>query len=310
METTFVFPDVGFGTAALGDVHGNYSSTNSPSDHVAVVREMLRYRPCVLDTSRNYGDGRSEAAVGLAIEQMGGLPAEAYLSTKVDRNENNHIGKERVRQSLRTSLDTLRVDRVDVLFLHDPEYVSCVNRETVLNDAMEELRSVRDAGLSRFIGIASGDVALIERLLEGGDIDVILVHNRFTLINRQAQNLFQLCQSRGIRVFNAAPFAGGALAKGSNAQRYVYQSVRPDIAQQIAEVESLGARYSVPVGALALQFSLRSPLVDSTVVGASSVQQVRAIQDWLAVRVPEECWAELNSLVAFSTQDPEAQRWG
>ena len=56
--------------------------------------------------------------------------------------------------------------------------------------------------------------------------DVMINHNRFTLLNRQADKLFDLAKKKGIKIFNAAPFCGGILAKGTKeTNRLVYQEV-------------------------------------------------------------------------------------
>ncbi len=302
-------PRLGFGTAALGDQQGNYSGPTSGDNDIATVLEILQHLPCLVDTSRNYGDGRSEASIGAAINHLGGVPEGFYLSTKVDRDQYNKVHKKQVYKSFNASLKALRIERVDYLFLHDPEYVSCDSSYLMASECLKELQSIRDAGLCSFIGVASGDVALVRALIEAVDIDAVLVHSRFTILNRQAEALFEECQLRGIRVLNGAPFAGGALVKGIDAKQYVYQEISPAVASQIAKIDSLAEQFCVPLGALALHFSLRSDLVDCTIVGASCEQQVRQIHDWLTLRVSEECWAELDSVVKYSIGDPEAQRW-
>ena len=52
-------------------------------------------------------------------------------------------------------------------------------------------------------------------LLRDWDFDALITHNRFTLVNRNAEPMLDLAKSKGIAVLNAAPYAGGVLAKGS-----------------------------------------------------------------------------------------------
>jgi len=55
-------------------------------------------------------------------------------------------------------------------------------------------------------------------------------------------------------------------------------------------------RVGVPLAAAALQFSVRSPLVDSTVVGVSAPERVQQTLDLLAVDIPDDLWNELEAL--------------
>jgi D-threo-aldose 1-dehydrogenase len=53
-------------------------------------------------------------------------------------------------------------------------------------------------------------------------------------------------------------------------------------------------RHQVPLAAAALQFSLRSEFIDSTVVGVSSPQRIAETLDLAAVEIPDDLWAELE----------------
>ena len=91
---------------------------------------------------------------------------------------------------------------------------------------------------------------------------MVITHNRYTLVNRNAGPLIDLAVERGMAVLNAAPYAGGALAKGAEAfARYVYQEASEATLGPIGRVETICARHGVPPGAAALQFSLRDPRI-------------------------------------------------
>ena len=67
-----------------------------------------------IDTSRNYGFGRSEQRVGAVVRERGGWPKGAILSTKLDRDaeSGNRFDAAQVRRSLEASLKALGLDRV------------------------------------------------------------------------------------------------------------------------------------------------------------------------------------------------------
>ena len=62
-----------------------------------------------LDTSRNYGFGRSEERIGEVIRERGGIPQGFVISSKLDRDmETNKFDGARARRSLEESLKTLQ----------------------------------------------------------------------------------------------------------------------------------------------------------------------------------------------------------
>ena len=75
----------------------------------------------------------------------------------------------------------------------------------------------------------------------------------------------------------------------------------------IRRVEAVAARYSVPLGAAALQFSLRDKRVTSTVCGVTKPERVKETLDWARLPIPEAFWQEVASL-PFAADDPEATR--
>ena len=66
-------------------------------------------------------------------------------------------------------------------------------------------------------------------------------------------------------------------------------------------------RYSVPPGAVALQFSMRDPRITSTICGVSKPERVQQTLEWAGFPIPEALWEDLRS-VPHATDDPEATR--
>jgi D-threo-aldose 1-dehydrogenase len=262
-----------------------------------------------LDTSRNYGLGRSEERVGAVIRERGGLPDNFVVSTKLDRDmQTNRFDAARARRSLEESLQALCLDRVQLLHLHDPEHADSLAGITGPNGAIAELFRMKEEGLTEAVGLAAGRVDIMMPMLRDWDFDALITHNRFTLANRNAEEMIDLAQSRGIAVLNAAPYAGGVLAKGSESfHRYVYQEVSEDKLDPIRRIEAICARHNVPPGAAALQFSMRDTRIASTICGVSKPERVRQTLEWAAYPIPEALWEELAALT-FATDDPEATR--
>ena len=108
------------------------------------------------------------------------------------------------------------------------------------------------------VSLAMGALDIMFPILKAYPFDSLISHNRFTLLNRSAGPMFDYAQKQSIAVFNAAPYAGGVLAKGSHDMPKI--TYRPADAKQLKPIrvlEEICARHNIPLGAAALQFSLK-----------------------------------------------------
>ncbi len=298
-----------FGTSSLGDMPGTYGYGVDEERARETVRAIFSGPVNFLDTSRIYGFGRSEERIGDVIRERGGLPDGFVISTKLDRDpQTNRFDASQARRSLEESLKALSLDRVHVLHLHDPEHAGSLAETTGPGGALPELFRMKEEGLAMAVGLAAGPVEIMMPLLRDWDFDVLITHNRFTLANRNAEAMIDFACSKGIAVLNAAPYAGGVLAKGTGAYpRYVYQEASGEMLDPIRRIEAVCARHGIPPGAAALQFSMRDERIASTICGVSKPERVAQTLEWARWPIPEQVWEELASL-PFSTDDPEATR--
>ena len=172
----------------------------------------------------------------------------------------------------------------------------------------DTLFQLKEEGSVTLVGLAMGKVEMMYDLIQEWPFDVMINHNRFTLLNRQADKLFNLAKKKGIKIFNAAPFCGGILAKGTKeTNRLVYQEVSEKKLKPIFDLEKICLKYNIPLGAAALQFSMKDPRISSTIVGITKKSRIDQIVEWSNFEIPEDAWTEILSL-PFSINDPEATR--
>jgi D-threo-aldose 1-dehydrogenase len=298
-----------FGLAPLGDMPDTYGYRVEAEKARETVRAVFDSPVNFLDTSRNYGQGRSEQRIGEVIRERGGLPKGFVISSKLDRDmETGRFDAGRARRSLEESLKALNVDHIQLLHVHDPEYASSLADVTGPKGALAELFRMKEEGLAEAVGLASGRVDVMMPILRDWDFDALITHNRFTLANRNAQGMIDQAVGRGIAVLNAAPYSGGVLAKGqAHHKRYVYQDASPEMLEPITRIEGVCAKYNIPPGAAALQFSLRDTRIASTICGISRPERIGQTLDWARYVIPAAAWDELMAL-PFETGDPEASR--
>jgi D-threo-aldose 1-dehydrogenase len=298
-----------FGTTQLASMPAAYGYTVEADQARATLRAIFAGPVNFVDTARNYGHGRGEERIGEVLREIGGLPEGFVLSTKLDRDFDTDIfDGDRARRSLEDSLAALGLDRIPLLNLHDPEHAVSLADVTRPDGALAQLFRMKEEGLAEAVGLAAGRVDVMMPLLKDWDFDAIITHNRFTLPNRNAETMIDFCVARGIAVLNAAPYASGVLAKGSNTgTRYAYQEPTEAMLDPIRRIEAIAARHAVPTGAAALQFSLRDSRVTSTVVGVSKPERIAQTLEWADWPIPDAMWEELLAL-PYATDDPEASR--
>ena len=300
---------VAFGASALGNMPDTYGYEVSEARAQITLQKIFEGPINFLDTSNNYGLGRSESRIGQAIKARGGLPDGFVLATKLDRDmQTGRFDADRVARSIEESLTRLGLNCVPLLHLHDPEHAHDLDEVTRDGGAIDALFKLKEQGLVTAVGLAMGALDIMFPILKAYPFDSLISHNRFTLLNRSAGPMFDHAQMQDIAVFNAAPYAGGVLAKGShNLPKITYQPANAKQLQPVRALEDVCSRHNIPLGAAALQFSLNERRVTSTIVGVSRPERVVETLEWAALELPEPALAELAQL-SFDLRDPEADR--
>lgn len=284
------------GTAAWGVTAPHHEMVVPEADAIATVQAAFDTSVNFLDTSNNYGDGESERRIGRALAEVS-VPDDFVIQTKLDRDPvTDSFSKDRLERSLEESLTRLGVSKVPILFLHDPENTT-FEAAMAAGGAVDTLCAMRDAGYARFIGISGGPARLLRRFVDTGVFDIVQTHNRFTLVDRSAEELIAAASAAGIGVINAAVYGGGLLARWPRTtSRYHYREAPAPV---LAAVDAMGRAcesYGVSLRAAALQCSTRDERIGSTVCGVTNPTELSDTLVQLNVEIPDELWLELDSL--------------
>ncbi|MGH7910313.1 MAG: aldo/keto reductase [Candidatus Dormibacteraceae bacterium] len=262
---------------------------------LATIRAVLAGPLNFLDTSASYGLGESERRIGVVLRELGGLPAGFVLSTKVDPDpETKDFSGEQALRSVEQSLGRLGLDRLQLLHLHDPERIPFEVAMAPRGPVEAMLRLQRE-GVVRHLGVAGGPVDLLRRFVETGAFQVVLTHNRYTLVDRSAGPLIEEARRAGVGVLNAAPYGGGILAKGpATVRTYAYREVSEMLRERIERASRLCEVSGLPLRRVALRFSVRDARIGATVVGLSRPERVGELAAELGAPVPEPLWEALD----------------
>ncbi len=286
------------GTSPLASMPALYGYEVAEERAEATILAVLSSPFNFVDTSNNYGGGAAERRIGRALAAAGGPPPGFVLATKVDADPGTgDFSGERVRRSAAESLERLGVDQVPLMYLHDPEYHVTFAEAMAPGGPVRALIELRDQGVLGHLGIAGGPVGLMRDFIATGEFEVVLNHNRFTLIDRSAEPLMNDACERGVAFVNGAPYGGGILAKGPEVQpKYAYQRASDEVISAARAMQRACAGHGISLPAAALQFSLRDPRVTATVVGVSEPARIDQISALMSEPVPDDLWAELASL--------------
>ena len=287
------------GGGPLGSMPENFGYEVAEADAVGLVRDILDSPIRTIDTSNGYSGGASERRIGLGIaeyiQQHGGLPRNSLVITKVDARDGDYSGA-RVRASVAESSARLGIEPLPLVHLHDPEFHD-FETMTAPGGAVDTLVRLRDEGIVGHIGLAGGDVHQMARYLALDVFEVLLVHNRWTLVDHSAKDLIEDAKARGVAVVNAAIYGGGILAAPERGlTSYGYRPARPETLAAIARMDALARTNGTDLATVALQSSLRDPLVTTTVVGFSKPERIDSILAATRVELSDEFWDEIDAL--------------
>ena len=157
------------------------------------------------DTADAYGGGRSERSIGRWIASRGVRP---QLTTKtcnpMQAGADHGLRPERIARQLRTSLDRLGVNHVELYLAHE------FDPGVPLQDSFGALDQARAEGTIRGYGVSNFDAAQLTAALAAGAPQAI--QNSYSLLARQDRGeLLALCAERGVAYLAFGPLAGGWL---------------------------------------------------------------------------------------------------
>jgi aryl-alcohol dehydrogenase-like predicted oxidoreductase len=256
-----------FGTGSLGEMFGPLDE----ADALRIVDEVIDSGINLIDTSPYYGS--AEVRLGKAL-----TPAKRdriILCSKAGRYgfDDFDFSPQRIRRSVEESLRALGTDHLDVLQLHDIEFV---NIEPVLTDSCAELVRLKEEGKCRFIGMTGYPVKTFRRVMEETPVDVILTYGKGMLLDDSlADELLPAAKERGVGVMNAAAVALGLLSqRGSHV--LIEHPAPPAVQESAARMVKLANELDIDLAFLANQYAFQCVDVPTTVVGVGKPHHLQS----------------------------------
>ncbi|MEU8649802.1 aldo/keto reductase [Streptomyces sp. NPDC048737] len=298
---------LGLGAAPLAGLYTEVDDEQAHATVAAAWRRGVRY----FDTAPHYGLGLSEHRLGAALREH--PRADYAVSTKVGRRlEPSTAGgddlahgfavpathrrvwdftADGVRRTLEASLTRLGLDRVDVVYLHDPDD----HAETAFREGYPALERLRREGVVGAIGVGMNRTALLTRFVRDTDVDVVLCAGRYTLLDQSAlTDLLPAAQERGTSVVIGGAFNSGLLADPKPTATYDYAPAPGELIDRARRLGAVAERHGSTLRAAALAFCAAHPAVAGVLVGARSATEADDCADQFGAAVPPALWRELR----------------
>ena len=300
---------LGFGAAPIAGLYRAVDQQTARATIDAAWNGGIRY----FDTAPHYGLGLSERRLGEALRDR--PRDDVVVSSKVGRllvpripplardddmfdvpgdlTRRRDYSRDGIMRSLEATLQRTGLDRVDVLYIHDPDE----HWREAAEEAVPALVELREADVVGAIGVGMNQSAMLARFIRETDVDLVMLAGRYTLLEQgAADELLPTALEYGRSVVAAAVFNSGLFARDDvpDTATYNYGQASPDVLERARLLASVCREHGTTLPAAAIRFPLRHPAVASVVVGMRSPAEVDRNLGAHAQHVPDELWADLE----------------
>ncbi len=271
------------------------------------------------DTSPWYGLTKSERRFGNYLH--GQNREDFVLSTKVGRLfvevpedevpptmwqdplhydfEHNYTA-DAIKRSIEESLERLRLDYIDIVYVHDLSEDQVGDRypyflKQAREGAFKVLSELRDQGIIKAWGMGVNKIEPILDCLDSADPDICLSATQYSILEHEdaVDRLLPAVKKAGVKLVSGAGYNSGFI---NGRPRYNYKDVIPKgMTEKRDKISTIAKKYDIDIVDAALHFVLAADEFVSIIPGASKPEQVEDNVNALQKKIPAEFWKELQS---------------
>ncbi|MCI3922913.1 aldo/keto reductase [Paenibacillus sp. TRM 82003] len=277
-----------FGASSLGSVFRDTDERES----IRTVHEAVDAGINLIDVSPYYGLTKAETVLGKALRE---IPRERYyVSTKAGRYgaDSFDFSRERIIRSVDESMARLGTDYIDILYLHDVEFVPA---QIIREEALPALQELKEQGKIRFTGICGLPLPMFQTLLPRIEVDSIISYCHYSLNDTTVLSLLPMLENREIGLVNASPLSMGLLStRGVPAWHPADEEIREACKAAAEHCQALGT----DIAKLAIQFSTRNERIPTTLVSTANPSNIIRNTNWLEEDMDLELLAAVQNILS------------
>ncbi|GAA4940805.1 aldo/keto reductase [Algibacter agarivorans] len=270
-------------------------------DAIDTLTYALENGVSVFDTAPSYNN--SQLYLGKTIKQWTGK--KPFISTKVGRLRADRADEcivdyspETMRKSVYESLDVLGLDKIDLLFIHEPHLVPVEK----MDDIMDCLNAFKKEGVVGMLGIGGNPIERFYPHMIKENFDVLSGFLKLDACNLSGfeRDIPQ------IKNENIAYYAASALHMGLLGRRLnQYNEERPNNewitntdVDNALKINKISEKHKIPLSRLALRYVFSIEEADRVVVGPTTKEQlVDLLNAWDEGKLPENIFDEITNTI-------------
>ncbi|MFO0735121.1 MAG: aldo/keto reductase [Labilithrix sp.] len=290
---------------ALGAM--NFGKRTDEAESKRIIARAVELGVTHIDTANAYTDGNSERIVGEAVKGRDGVTVATKCGFgRMAGGKPEGLSPARLRAALDESLERMKLEYVDLYYLHVPDHATPIE-ETL--DAVAELletKKIRSWGISNY-----GAWQVLEMMMLRPNMPrpVIAQHLYNTLIRELDVEWFSFARKYGVETTIYNPLAGGLLTgkhsrdgstqKGSRFDRnklYLGRYFTPAMFDRVDQLTAVAKDSGLSLLELAYAWAAGAKGVDSIILGPATVEQLEQGVAACRIQLTSEVRAKVDSL--------------
>ncbi|MFM9588268.1 aldo/keto reductase [Streptomyces scabiei] len=309
-NTSVELTGLGFGASVIGNLYRVTPVEDAGTAIETAWDAGIRY----FDTAPHYGLGLSERRLGAALrdrprgeyvvsskvgrllvpnETPRGVDSEGFV-VRDDLRRQWDFSRDGVLRSIEETLGRTGLDRLDVVYLHDPDD----HWRQAADEAMPALAELRDQGVIGAIGAGMNQSAMLARFLRETPADVVMLAGRYTLLDQTAlDDVLPAAHEHGKSVVAVGVFNSGLLSRDRPAEgmKYDYQDAPTALIDRARAIADVCAAHGTTLPAAAIAFPFTHPTIINVTLGMRTAEQVGRNVELHQRHLPDELWDDLRA---------------
>ena len=339
-NTNIEVSELGFGCAPLGGWPVAVSDQDANLSLETAWIKGIRY----FDTAPLYGSGMSEKRLGnflqkqkredfvistkvgrLIVDTKKSKAVEKFIGSPQDKDSVFNFTYDGAMQSIEDSLKRLGLDKIDILYLHDPDNHPD-HFEDAKKGAVKAMIKLRDEGVVKAIGCGMNQNEMLIDFAKEGCFDVFLLAGRYTLIDQTSlDQLIPICKKNQISLVLGGVFNSGILIEPSSETYFDYSKLDKEWVKNVSEslvripkshesanywldkaynLKTACDKFNISLKHAAIQFPYSNEIVSSCLLGMTSKGHVEENFNLYDNKIKKEFWNYLKENALVNSKFP------